>query len=120
MNVGEPVTVIETPSFIRDSKKLMDDDERESLIKHLAYNPKAGKLMQGTGGIRKFRWARADEGKSGGFRVIYFYYSETIPLFVLNIFAKNEKANISQGERNELRKLTVFLVENYHEKGIKK
>jgi hypothetical protein len=102
--------------YIRDGKKLLEDDERESLINYLAYNPKAGNLVQGTGGIRKVRWAREDEGKRGGFRVIYFFYSEHIPLFALNIFAKNEKANISQSERNELKKLTALLVEQYTEK----
>jgi hypothetical protein len=114
MTVSNPITVIETPSFLRDVKKLLDDDERAALVNYLAYNPLAGNLMSGAGGIRKVRWAREDEGKSGGFRIIYFYHSETIPLFVLNIFSKNEKANISRAERNELKKLTAVLVENYN------
>jgi hypothetical protein len=120
MTVSEPVTVIETPSFLQDSKKLLDDDERAALVNYLAYNPMAGNLMSGTGGIRKVRWAREDEGKSGGFRVIYFFHSGNIPLFVLNVFSKNEKASISQAERNELKKLTALLVENYHTGGRKK
>jgi hypothetical protein len=117
MNVTEPVTVIETPSFLRDGKKLLDNDEREALVHYLAYNPNAGVLISGTGGIRKIRWAREDEGKSGGFRVIYFFYSENIPLFALNVFAKNEKENISKAERNELKKLTDILLKNYKTKG---
>jgi hypothetical protein len=119
MSMAEPVTVIETPSFLRDGKKLLDDDEREALINYLAYNPTAGDLVKGTGGIRKVRWAREDGGKSGGYRVIYFFHSDDIPLFALNVFAKNEKANISHDERNELRKLTAILVKNYKTEGVK-
>ena len=120
MIASNPVTVIETPSFLRDSKKLLDDDERTALVNHLAYNPLVGNLISGAGGIRKVRWARENEGKSGGFRVIYFYHSENIPLFVLNIFSKNEKASISQAERNELKTLTALLVENYSAGGREK
>lgn len=113
MDVPEPVTVIETPSFLQDGKKLLDEDEREALVNYLAYNPHVGVLVRGTGGIRKVRWAREGEGKSRGFRVIYFFHSTEAPLFALNVFAKNEKENISRAERNELKKLTTVLVENY-------
>jgi hypothetical protein len=117
---AEPITVIETPSFLRDSKELLDDDEREALVAYLAYNPRAGRIVVGTGGIRKVRWARENEGKSGGYRVVYFYHSEEAPLFALNVFAKNEKANLTKEERNDLKKLTAVLVENYREKEKKK
>jgi mRNA-degrading endonuclease RelE of RelBE toxin-antitoxin system len=118
--MGAPVTVIETPSFLQDGKKLLADGDREALVNYLAYNPKAGVLVRGTGGIRKVRWAREGEGKSGGFRVIYFFHSTEAPLFALNVFAKNEKENISQAERNELKKITAILVENYKSKESKK
>jgi len=111
------LTVIETPSFLSDAKKLLDDNEREALVNFLSSSPCAGDLIKGTGGIRKIRWAKEDAGKSGSYRVIYFFYSMDIPLFILNIFAKNEKTNISQAERNELKKLTGLLVKQYHEKG---
>jgi hypothetical protein len=105
------------PSFLRDSKNLLDKDERDALVRFLAFHPDAGDVLKGTGGVRKIRWARENEGKSGGYRVIYFYYAETIPVFALNVFAKNEKANISKAERNELLRLTRLLVENYKHNG---
>ena len=107
------LTVIETPSFLRDAKKLLDDEEREALVTYLSSNPRAGVLIKGTGGVRKVRWARDDTGKSGAYRVIYFFHSMEIPLFILNVFAKNEKANISQAERNELKQLAGLLVKQY-------
>ena len=110
------LTVVETPSFLRDAKKLLDDEEREALVHYLASSPNAGVLIQGTGGIRKIRWMREDSGKSGAYRIIYFFHSLEIPLFILNIFAKNEKANISQAERNELKQLAGLLLEQYRRK----
>ena len=69
--------------------------------------------MQGTGGVRKLRWAKEGGGKSGGVRVIYYYHNEDIPLFMLSLFGKNEKANLSKAECNVLNKLTKILADNY-------
>ena len=69
--------------------------------------------MQGTGGIRKLRWSAKGKGKSGGVRVIYYYHNGTMPLFLLTLFGKGEKANISQAERNELANFTKLLVKIY-------
>lgn len=79
------------------------------MIDHLAAQPRAGDLIQGTGGIRKLRWARGGRGKSGGVRVIYYFHSDRIPLYLLTVFGKGEKADLSKGERNELAKLVDVL-----------
>lgn len=113
MNTQPPITVIETPSFLRDAKNHLTDDERKDVVSFLAYNPAIGGLIQGTGGVRKIRWAREGGGKSGGFRVIYFYHSPGVPLFVLNLFAKNERANLSLADRNALKALSAILVTQY-------
>ena len=65
--------------------------------------------MEGTGGVRKLRWGRQGRGKSGGVRVIYYVHSEAMPLYLLTLFAKNERANLSMAERNELAALVVEL-----------
>ena len=69
--------------------------------------------MQGTGGIRKLRWSAHGKGKSGGVRVIYYYHNESIPLFLLTVFGKGEKANLSKSERNNLASFTSLLVKQY-------
>ena len=66
--------------------------------------------MEGTGGVRKVRWAREGKGKSGGVRIIYFYYNEGIPLYLLTLYGKSEKDNLSAGEQNDLAKLVNLLV----------
>nr|MDU9045741.1 type II toxin-antitoxin system RelE/ParE family toxin [Candidatus Electrothrix aestuarii] len=109
-------TVVELPEFIRRAEKLLRNPERENLIRYLAANPEAGVLLQGTGGIRKLRWKREGTGKSGGVRVIYYFHSEQYPLFLLTLFGKSEKANISKAERNMLAKLTEELLATYGSK----
>jgi hypothetical protein len=67
--------------------------------------------MEGTGGIRKLHWARGGKGKSGGVRVIYYYPDQRIPLYLLTVFGKNEKSNITKSERNDLANLVGVLVQ---------
>lgn len=108
-------TVAETPEYIRKAEKLLSAEERRDLISYLAAHPRAGDLIEGTGGVRKLRWARGGRGKSGGVRVIYYVHSDTMPLYLLTLFAKNERANLSQGERNDLAELVDMLVSAWFE-----
>jgi hypothetical protein len=89
------VTVAETPEYLRRAQRLLTTDARSDIVNLLAARPRAGELMQGTGGIRKLRWARDSRGKSGGVRVIYYFHSEAMPLYLLTVFAKNAKPNLS-------------------------
>jgi hypothetical protein len=104
---------VEVPQFIARARKLLASDEHDALIAHLAANPTAGDLVAGAGGIRKPRWALRGGGKHGGARVIHFFHSMELPLCALTIFAKNERADLSQQERNAFRLLTKTLVETY-------
>ena len=103
------ITVAELPEYILCAARLLSESERRDVIDHLAAQPRAGDLIQGTGGIRKLRWARGGRGKSGGVRVIYYFHSDRIPLYLLTVFGKGEKADLSKGERNELAKLVDVL-----------
>ena len=107
------VTVVELPEYLKRVDKLLSQRERDKLVYFLSTRPKAGVLLQGTGGIRKLRWTREGKGKSGGVRVIYFFYNENIPLFLLTIFAKGEMADLNKTEKNELAKLSKILKDNY-------
>jgi hypothetical protein len=89
----------------------MSVSERQDVLNYLAAHPKAGDLIEGTGGIRKLRWGRGGRGKSGGVRIIYYYHSELMPLYLLTLFAKNERTNLSKAERNDLAKLVDILVD---------
>jgi len=107
------MTIAESPEFSRQARQLLTEAEVDELIEFLAIHPQAGAIMQGTGGVRKLRWAREGKGKSGGTRVIYYFHNETIPLFLLTIYGKGRKDNLSKSERNQLAKLAKILVETY-------
>ncbi len=104
------ITIAEVPEYIRQAEKILTDAERQDVLNYLAAYPKAGDLIEGTGGIRKLRWGRSGRGKRGGVRVIYYYHSELMPLYLLTLFAKNKQDNLSKAERNELAKLVDILV----------
>ncbi|MDE1901779.1 MAG: type II toxin-antitoxin system RelE/ParE family toxin [Alphaproteobacteria bacterium] len=112
--------VIETPDYLVNAKALgLTADERKAIVNYMAQNPDAGDEMKGTGGARKIRFAGRGKGKSGGYRVITFYAGKDIPVFLLSIFSKGEKANLSQAERNELKQVLGLLADAY-KKGVKR
>ena len=112
-------TITELPEYIKRSESLLGESERKDVIDYLSEHPKAGVIMEGTGGIRKLRWSRGNKGKSGGVRVIYYYHDDRIPLYLLTLFGKGEQANLSKSNRNALSKLVETLVasalENNHD-----
>ncbi len=105
------LTIAELPEYIRQAEKLMSSAERLDIVNYLAAHPKAGDLMEGTGGVRKLRWGRGAQGKSGGVRVIYYVHSEAMPLYLLTLFAKSERANLSKAERNALADMVELLAQ---------
>jgi hypothetical protein len=71
-------------------------------------------LITGTGGARKIRWAgRANQGKSGGVRIIYYYHDENLPIFLFTVYVKNQRANITAAEKNALKKIIQLIVKTY-------
>lgn len=111
-------TVVEMPEFQSRARRRMSDAERMSLISFLAANPTAGEKMAGTGGARKVRWAMGGRGKSGGIRAITFYSGPDVPVFLLTVFGKAEKSNITRAEANALKTILNSIVEAYR-KGAK-
>jgi len=107
------ITIVELPEFQKRSAKTLKAEEGDDLLYYLSENPTSGDLIQGSGGVRKLRWKSKGKGKSGGSRIIYYYHNEEIPLFLLTLFPKNEKVNISSSEKKELSKLVKILVDNY-------
>lgn len=109
------ITVVETPGFAALAKKLLSDVERQSIAVELAADPTCGDLVVGGSGIRKVRAALQGSGKSGGVRVMYYYHNPSFPIFLLTLFAKNEKDNLSDSEKAVLAKVGKAIAERYGE-----
>jgi len=110
-------TVVETRVYLRDAKDAgLTEAERLEIVGWLSVHPDAGDEIKHTGGARKVRFAGKGKGKSAGYRVITFYSGPDIPVFLLNIFAKGEKVNLTQSERNELRDVLAELGKSYRER----
>ena len=102
-------TVAETREFSRRADGLFTESEKESLVFYLACHPDAGELIRETGGLRKLRWGVGGKGKRAGARVIYFFHNEKMPLYLLTVYAKGEKVDLSNEQRRELSKLVDLL-----------
>lgn len=101
---------IELPSFRAAWKDLgLDENDLKNLQEELTNNPEIGSIMQGTGGVRKMRFAYDNRGKSGSTRVIYIDFEVKEKIYLLTAYAKNEKDNLSKAERNKLKELTSTL-----------
>ena len=90
-------TVVELPEFRRLAKTIMSDSEREAMIDWIAANPGGGTSLGG--GLRKVRIPRDGGGKSGGFRTIYVFGGRHMPIFLVTVFAKSQRANLTQKEQ---------------------
>jgi hypothetical protein len=97
----------------------MPQDEIDHLISYLGSNPMAGDEIAGTGGCRKVRVSGRGKGKSGGYRVITFYSGRNMPVFLITVFSKGEKANLTKAERNKLAIMTKAITASYETRVVK-
>lgn len=101
---------METRGYLARAQKLLTREERDQIIEMISRDPACGVLLKETGGIRKVRVAMGKRGKSGGARVVFYYHDDSMPTYLLALFAKNEKDNLTKSERNTLAYLVVDLV----------
>jgi mRNA-degrading endonuclease RelE of RelBE toxin-antitoxin system len=99
----EWVVFVETPIFTRRIADYLDDDDYARLQSFLALHPQTGKIIQGSGGIRKMRWAGSGRGKRGGLRVIYYWWVSKDRISMLTVYPKNEKDDLAAEQLRQLR-----------------
>lgn len=103
-------TFIQTNEFAKNWERLrLTDDDMRRLELEILKNPQAGNVIKGTGGLRKLRFAFANEGKSGSTRVCYvdFLLKETV--YLITVYQKTEKDNLTKSECNNIRKMINVL-----------
>jgi len=102
--IAEIVSLSEYESQV---SALLNEEERMAMEFFIACAPEGHPIIPGTGGFRKARWARSGRGKSGGFRVIYFFLYEKERIYMAAIYAKSRKGNLSAADHNVLAKLAA-------------
>ena len=103
--------MVETPADLAAARGVLSNAERADVIGIVAETPRAGVALGG--GIRKMRIGRPGRGKSGGARVVFLFAGEDVPVFLLTVFARNEKANLGPRERTALISVSKQMVEDF-------
>ena len=110
-----------TPEFDRCWKNLgLTDDHLKELQEMILLNPQAGRVIQGTGGLRKLRFALENKGKSGSVRVLYVDLVVHDKVYLITAYSKNEKDNLNDNEKAEVKKLIMQLKKSASERSRKK
>ena len=105
------VCIVELESYARDVVDILSVADQDDLKVYLAGKPEAGIVIPGSGGIRKLRWAASGRGKRGGARVIYYFHNQEIPLFLISIFAKNQKTDLDASELKSAKQFAEAVAE---------
>ncbi len=105
------LAVVELAGFAKDAKAILTEEDLEELKQDVAIFRQLGTIIKGTGGIRKFRYGAKEKGKRAGVRIIYYYGGDHMPVFLLAIYGKSEKLDITEPEKKAIRKLVAALDE---------
>jgi hypothetical protein len=106
-------TLVPIGTFEEKARKLLGNAGFDDMLEFLARRPRAGRVIQGTGGLRKVRFARPGTGKRGGARVIYYYHNDTKPILLLLIYPKADQENLTVSQVALLRKHVQNIVEEF-------
>ena len=107
------MVILETPIFTKRLLTTLSDDEYRLLQQYLVQRPGAGKVIPGSSGIRKLRWAKEGQGKRGGVRLIYYWFVTRETILLLFIYPKSIREDLTPDQIKKLRKI---IDEEYHEK----
>ena len=100
---------IETPTFVRQREALLDDETFQQLQEYLLKQHVDGDTIKNTGGCKKLRWNRPGTGKRGGVRVIYYAVTRMGKLYLLTVYAKSVKDDLTETEKSVLKRLTALM-----------
>ena len=106
-------TLLPIGTFEDKARRLLGKAGFDDMLEFLAKRPKAGRIIQGTGGLRKVRIARPGKGKSGGTRLIYYYHNEDKPILLLLIYAKADQENMTDAQKAQLKKHVEAIIDEF-------
>lgn len=103
INEKIPQVVVETTPYQKAVGKVWDEDTQREFKNYIGINYALGDLIPGTGGVRKIRWKANGHGKRGGVRVIYYFYNERHPVYLLYAYPKNVQVDLTEAEKKLFR-----------------
>ena len=106
-------TLVPIGTFEVRAQKLLGKAGFDDMLEFLAKRPRAGRIIPGTGGLRKVRFARPGKGKSGGTRVVYYYHNDRKPILLLLIYAKADQDNLTVSQKARLKKLVAAIIDEF-------
>ena len=111
-----PQVIVETRPYQRAISEIWDEQTQIGFKNHIGLHPTQGDVIPGTGGVRKIRWQGAGHGKRGGVRVIYYFYDENHPIYLLYAYPKNIKIDLSEAEKKAFKEIIENLKCVFREK----
>lgn len=108
--------IVRTKRYLASASELMPDDVREKMELAIAEDPKAGDVVPGLSSVRKLRWALPGRGKRGGVRTTYFHHDSAGTIYLLYVYAKNQQADLTPGDKKVLRDFVKMIKEEYRKK----
>jgi len=103
------ITIVELSPFLAQVGKAITANNRDDLIEYLARHPEVGNVIPRTGGLRKLRWGGKQQGKRGGLRIIYYFYNDSAPVFLLTAYNKSTQTNLTTQQEKALSELAKTL-----------
>jgi mRNA-degrading endonuclease RelE of RelBE toxin-antitoxin system len=108
--VTENITVAEVDPFSATAARAdLSEEERQAITVFLANNPEAGEVIPDTGGLRKLRWPGKGRGKRGGYRVIYYFFNKTTPVYLFAVYPKSQQIDLTAEQKRRLAGLVTEL-----------
>ena len=111
-----PQTIVELHAFVKASSVIWSEKEKAAFIFFIGCCPLAGVVIPGCNGLRKVRWSIGESGKRGGARVVYYFYDENHPIFLMSIYSKNERIDLTNEQKIILSKLIEIIKKGFQQK----
>lgn len=115
-NLLIPQVIVETPAYLKAVEQFWDSDTQTEFKNFIGVNFLLGDIIPNTGGLRKIRWKSSNGGKRGGARVIYYFYNEDQPIYLLFAYSKNIQTDLTEHEKKLLRNLVLQLKQSFRSK----